>query len=109
MQWLVLPFGDARNASLSGKFKGNGIPMLVATGPSDRAITKEARDMIAVHGTCLTKNRISSIGPNKFIINKVHEVVDKLLRINIFSGKGLKSKKFYSKVSESYPNTNHLG
>lgn len=50
MPWLALPFGDARKASLSRKFKVSGIPMLVAIGPSGRTITKEARDMIAVHG-----------------------------------------------------------
>lgn len=50
MPWLALPFGDARKASLSRKFKVCGIPMLVAIGPSGRTITKEARDMIAVHG-----------------------------------------------------------
>ncbi|KAJ4711095.1 Thioredoxin, nucleoredoxin [Melia azedarach] len=50
MPWLALPFGDARKASLSRKFKVFGIPMLVAIGPTGRTITKEARDMIAVHG-----------------------------------------------------------
>ncbi|KAH7570290.1 hypothetical protein JRO89_XS05G0082100 [Xanthoceras sorbifolium] len=50
MPWLALPFGDARKASLSRKFKVFGIPMLVAIGPSGRTVTKEARDMIASHG-----------------------------------------------------------
>lgn len=50
MPWLAIPFGDARKASLTRKFKVYGIPMLVALGPSGRTITKEARDVIAVHG-----------------------------------------------------------
>ncbi|XP_031277024.1 probable nucleoredoxin 1 [Pistacia vera] len=50
MPWLALPFGDPRKASLSRKFKVYGIPMLVALGPTGRTVTKEARDMISVHG-----------------------------------------------------------
>ncbi|KAH7570291.1 hypothetical protein ACOSP7_018341 [Xanthoceras sorbifolium] len=50
MPWLALPFGDTRKASLGRKFKVHGIPMLVAIGPSGRTVTKEARDMITVHG-----------------------------------------------------------
>ncbi|GLT86453.1 hypothetical protein SLE2022_045930 [Rubroshorea leprosula] len=50
MPWLALPFGDARKSSLSRKFKVFGIPMLVAIGPSGRTVTKEARDLIMMHG-----------------------------------------------------------
>ncbi|KAJ0081692.1 hypothetical protein Patl1_09757 [Pistacia atlantica] len=50
MPWLALPFGDPRKASLSRKFKVYGIPMLVALGPTGRTVTKEARNLISVHG-----------------------------------------------------------
>ncbi|KAJ9169552.1 hypothetical protein P3X46_017733 [Hevea brasiliensis] len=50
MPWLALPFGDERKASLNHKFKVQGIPMLVALGPTGRTITKEARMLVMVHG-----------------------------------------------------------
>ncbi|KAF2286653.1 hypothetical protein GH714_023240 [Hevea brasiliensis] len=50
MPWLALPFGDERKASLSHKFKVQGIPMLVALGPTGRTITKEARMLVMLHG-----------------------------------------------------------
>ncbi|XP_054823481.1 probable nucleoredoxin 1 [Prosopis cineraria] len=50
MPWLALPFGDSRKSFLSRKFKVSGIPMLVAIGPSGRTVTKEARDLVKLHG-----------------------------------------------------------
>lgn len=50
MPWLALPFGDSRKAFLSREFKVSGIPMLVAIGPSGRTVTKEARDLVRLHG-----------------------------------------------------------
>lgn len=50
MPWLALPFGDSRKASLSRRFKVQGIPMLVAIGRAGQTVTKEARDLIMVHG-----------------------------------------------------------
>ncbi|XP_054790665.1 probable nucleoredoxin 1 [Prosopis cineraria] len=50
MPWLALPFGDSRKAFLGHKFKVQGIPMLVAIGPSGRTITKEARGLITLYG-----------------------------------------------------------
>lgn len=50
MPWLALPFGDTRKSSLSRKFKVDGIPMLIAIGPSGRTVTKEARELITSHG-----------------------------------------------------------
>ncbi|XP_054825623.1 probable nucleoredoxin 1 [Prosopis cineraria] len=50
MPWLALPFGDSRKAFLGRKFKVQGIPMLVAIGPSGRTITKEARGLITLYG-----------------------------------------------------------
>ncbi|EEF37007.1 nucleoredoxin, putative [Ricinus communis] len=50
MPWLALPFGDVRKASLSRKFKVQGIPMLIALGPTGRTITKEARSLVTLHG-----------------------------------------------------------
>ncbi|KAF2292754.1 hypothetical protein GH714_027866 [Hevea brasiliensis] len=50
MPWLALPFGDERKASLNHKFKVQGIPMLVALGPTGRTITKEARMLVMLHG-----------------------------------------------------------
>ncbi|KAF2286669.1 hypothetical protein GH714_023423 [Hevea brasiliensis] len=44
------PFGDERNASLSRKFKVQGISMLVAFGPTGQTITKEARMLVMLHG-----------------------------------------------------------
>ncbi|OIT33172.1 putative nucleoredoxin 1 [Nicotiana attenuata] len=50
MPWLALPFGDERKASLSRLFKVQGIPTLVAIGPSGKTITTGARNMIMHHG-----------------------------------------------------------
>lgn len=64
MPWLALPFGDPRKASLSRRFKVSGIPMLVALGPSGRTVTKEARDLITMHGADaypFTEERLNEI------------------------------------------------
>ncbi|KAL6983699.1 protein-disulfide reductase [Sarracenia purpurea var. burkii] len=50
MPWLALPFGDERQESLERTFKVQGIPMLVALGPTGRTITTEARELIMYHG-----------------------------------------------------------
>lgn len=50
MPWLALPFGDARQTSLNCKFKVEGIPKLVAIGPTGRTVTTDAHNMIATHG-----------------------------------------------------------
>ncbi|XP_015957092.1 probable nucleoredoxin 1 [Arachis duranensis] len=50
MPWLALPFGDSRKAFLSRKFKVSGIPKLVAIGSSGRTVTKEARELVDLHG-----------------------------------------------------------
>ncbi|KAK4357535.1 hypothetical protein RND71_023145 [Anisodus tanguticus] len=50
MPWLALPFGDGRKASLSHLFKVQGIPTLVAIGPSGKTVTTEARNLIMSHG-----------------------------------------------------------
>ncbi|KAK1281230.1 putative nucleoredoxin 1 [Acorus gramineus] len=50
MPWLALPFGDNRKKSLTRTFKIEGIPSLVAIGPSGRTVTDEAKDLIARHG-----------------------------------------------------------
>ncbi|KAK4376871.1 hypothetical protein RND71_003167 [Anisodus tanguticus] len=49
MLWLALPFGDERKASLSRLFKVQGIPTLVAIGPSGKTVTTEARNLIMCH------------------------------------------------------------
>ena len=50
MPWLALPFGDERKESLSKMFKVQGIPKVVAIGPTGRTITTQARDLVADHG-----------------------------------------------------------
>lgn len=50
MPWLALPFGDERKNSLSNKFKIQGIPTVVALGPSGRTVTKDCRNLIMTHG-----------------------------------------------------------
>ncbi|XP_052205045.1 probable nucleoredoxin 1 [Diospyros lotus] len=50
MPWLALPFGDERKSSLSRTFKVQGIPMVVALGPSGRTVTTEARELVMRHG-----------------------------------------------------------
>lgn len=50
MPWLALPFDDSRKASLNRLFKVQGIPKLVAIGPTGKTVTTEARDLIIVHG-----------------------------------------------------------
>ncbi|KAL6509022.1 hypothetical protein OROGR_023129 [Orobanche gracilis] len=51
MPWLALPFGDGRKKSLSRYFKVNGIPTVVAIGPTGKTVTTEARDLIMHHGS----------------------------------------------------------
>ncbi|XP_077236420.1 putative nucleoredoxin 1 [Tasmannia lanceolata] len=51
MPWLALPFGDERKKSLNRTFKIRGIPSLIAIGPTGRTVTKEARDLLTVHGS----------------------------------------------------------
>ncbi|PSS28624.1 Nucleoredoxin like [Actinidia chinensis var. chinensis] len=50
MPWLALPFEDERKESLERTFKVNGIPMVVAIGPTGRTVTTEARNLIMRHG-----------------------------------------------------------
>ncbi|KAK8529442.1 hypothetical protein V6N13_102360 [Hibiscus sabdariffa] len=50
MPWLALPFGDARKSSLSRKFKVQGIPKLVAIGPTGQTVSTEARNLVIAHG-----------------------------------------------------------
>lgn len=51
MPWMALPFNDERKQSLSRTFKIQGIPSLVAIGPTGRTVTKEARQLVALHGS----------------------------------------------------------
>ncbi|KAH7857283.1 hypothetical protein Vadar_010899 [Vaccinium darrowii] len=50
MPWLALPFGDERQDYLDRIFKVEGIPMLVAIGPTGWTITTEARELVMFHG-----------------------------------------------------------
>ena len=50
MPWLALPFGDKRKSSLSRKFKVQGIPSLIAIGPTGRTVTTDARNLVMIHG-----------------------------------------------------------
>ena len=64
MPWLALPFGDSRKALLSRKFKVQGIPMLIAIGPTGQTVTKEARNLIMHHGANaypFTEERVKEI------------------------------------------------
>lgn len=64
MPWLALPFGDERKKSLSRTFKIYGIPSLVAIGPTGKTITKEAKELVSIHGANaypFTKERIEEL------------------------------------------------
>ncbi|KAF9591327.1 hypothetical protein IFM89_003950 [Coptis chinensis] len=50
MPWLALPFGDDRKISLSCTFKIHGIPTVIALGPSGKTVTKDARELMMIHG-----------------------------------------------------------
>lgn len=50
MPWLAIPFGDVRKTILQRKFKIQGIPEVVAIGPSGQTLTMEARTVIGAHG-----------------------------------------------------------
>ncbi|PIA61943.1 hypothetical protein AQUCO_00200142v1 [Aquilegia coerulea] len=50
MPWLALPFGDERKKSLSSIFKIKGIPTVIALGPSGKMVTKDARELLMIHG-----------------------------------------------------------
>ncbi|KAE8716546.1 putative nucleoredoxin 1-2 [Hibiscus syriacus] len=85
MPWLALPFGDARKSLLSRKFKVQGIPMLIAIGPTGKTITTEARGLVLAHGADaypFTEQRLKEIeakyeemakGWPKKLKHKVHE------------------------------------
>ncbi|KAG6502270.1 hypothetical protein ZIOFF_042159 [Zingiber officinale] len=57
MPWLALPFGDERKKYLNRIFKfhprGQCFPglTLVVIGPTGRTVTKEARELLMIHGT----------------------------------------------------------
>lgn len=64
MPWLALPYGDKRKESLSRVFKVDGIPMLVAIGPTGKTITTEARELVMFHGAeayPFTEERVKEI------------------------------------------------
>ncbi|KAK9052744.1 hypothetical protein SSX86_029374 [Deinandra increscens subsp. villosa] len=64
MPWLALPYNDKRKQSLSRIFKVNGIPLLVALGPTGKTITTETRGLIMLHGAeafPFTDERLSEI------------------------------------------------
>ncbi|KAF3431255.1 hypothetical protein FNV43_RR25985 [Rhamnella rubrinervis] len=50
MPWLAIPFGDERKKTLQKKFKVQGIPAVIAIGPSGRTVNRDARDIITIHG-----------------------------------------------------------
>ncbi|KAG5522186.1 hypothetical protein RHGRI_034389 [Rhododendron griersonianum] len=50
MPWLALPFEDERKEYLDRIFKVQGIPTLVAIGPTGRTVTTEARKLVMYHG-----------------------------------------------------------
>ncbi|KAF9626710.1 hypothetical protein IFM89_038884 [Coptis chinensis] len=50
MPWVALPFGDDRKISLSRTFKISGIPTVIALGPSGKTVTKDARELLMIHG-----------------------------------------------------------
>ncbi|KAI8528277.1 hypothetical protein RHMOL_Rhmol12G0137400 [Rhododendron molle] len=50
MPWLAFPFGDERKEYLDRIFKVQGIPMLVAIGPTGRTVSTEARERVMYHG-----------------------------------------------------------
>ncbi|XP_042500064.1 probable nucleoredoxin 1 [Macadamia integrifolia] len=50
MPWLALPFGDERKKFLSRVFKISGIPTAIAIGPTGKTVTKNARELLMVHG-----------------------------------------------------------
>ncbi|KAF7123899.1 hypothetical protein RHSIM_Rhsim12G0116700 [Rhododendron simsii] len=51
MPWLALPFEDDRKEYLDRIFKVQGIPTLVAIGPTGRTVTTEARTVVMSHGS----------------------------------------------------------
>ncbi|KAF7124237.1 hypothetical protein RHSIM_Rhsim12G0116900 [Rhododendron simsii] len=51
MPWLALPFEDERKEYLDRTFKVQGIPTLVAIGPTGRTVTTEARKLVMFHGS----------------------------------------------------------
>ncbi|KAK8627396.1 hypothetical protein V6N13_135008 [Hibiscus sabdariffa] len=64
MPWLALPFDDARTSSLKRKFKVQGIPTLIAIGPTGKTVTKEASGLIMAHGVDaypFTEERVKEI------------------------------------------------
>ncbi|KAL5723791.1 protein-disulfide reductase [Ranunculus cassubicifolius] len=50
MPWLALPYGDERKASLSKTFKVQGIPTVVALGPTGKTVSQDCRSLIMMHG-----------------------------------------------------------
>ncbi|XP_042502957.1 probable nucleoredoxin 1 [Macadamia integrifolia] len=50
MPWLALPYGDERKKFLSRRFKISGIPTAIAIGSTGKTVTKDARELLMVHG-----------------------------------------------------------
>jgi nucleoredoxin len=50
MPWLALPLEDKRKASLKKTFKIQGIPSLMAIGPTGQTVSKDAKRLLMIHG-----------------------------------------------------------
>lgn len=78
MPWLALPFEDERKEYLDRIFKVQGIPTLVAIGPTGRTVTTEARKLVMCHGADaypFTEARLKEIeeAENKEMANEATE------------------------------------
>ncbi|TVU40094.1 hypothetical protein EJB05_13543, partial [Eragrostis curvula] len=64
MTWLALPMEDERKEFLIRTFKIQGIPSLVAIGPTGQTVTKDARTLLMIHGADafpFTKERLAEL------------------------------------------------
>ncbi|KAF7123828.1 hypothetical protein RHSIM_Rhsim12G0116600 [Rhododendron simsii] len=104
MPWLALPFEDDRKEYLDRIFKVQGIPTLVAIGPTGRTVTTEARKLIMHHGADaypFTEARLKEIeagieemakGWPKKVKHELHEHELELIRRPAFVCDGCKER-----------------